>query len=114
MAVYKQLCIQCGTFISRDSRICPACGSMSPFVYLCPSCMRPIEKGQRLCAGCGRVLYVACPACGKPTFVMDRCEACGAGLMVRCENPRCQAPQFFENTKCTACGKKIKAKYEKK
>lgn len=81
-----------------------------PFGYLCPSCLRPVEKGQPLCAGCGRPLYVACPFCGKPTFVQERCEQCGQGLLVRCGNKRCGAAQFFENTRCTACGKKIKAK----
>ena len=35
---------------------------------------------------------------------------CALGLMVYCENKRCGALQFFQNTKCTACGKKIKAK----
>jgi hypothetical protein len=29
---------------------------------------------------------------------------------VGCTNKRCSAPQFFENKRCTACGKKIKAK----
>jgi hypothetical protein len=28
--------------------------------------------------------------------------------MIHCTNPRCGALQFFENAKCTACGKKIK------
>jgi hypothetical protein len=28
--------------------------------------------------------------------------------MVRCENVRCGQMQFFQNSKCTACGKKIK------
>lgn len=109
MAVYKQPCIHCGSYIERDSRFCPSCRSGSPFGYLCPGCLRPIEKGQSVCSGCGRALSVFCPACGKPTFVQGNCEACGATLMVRCQNPRCGELQFFENTKCTACGKKRKA-----
>jgi hypothetical protein len=28
---------------------------------------------------------------------------------VRCANSRCGEMQFFQNVKCTACGKKIKA-----
>jgi hypothetical protein len=28
--------------------------------------------------------------------------------MFRCPNERCGVLQFFENEKCTACGKKIK------
>jgi len=28
--------------------------------------------------------------------------------MIRCENKRCGELQFFENTKCTMCGKVIK------
>jgi hypothetical protein len=42
--------------------------------------------------------------------VGDKCDACGAALMITCPNKLCHAPQFFENTKCTACGKKIKKK----
>jgi len=110
MAGYKQPCIHCGTFIEADARLCTGCGSMSPFGYLCPTCLRPIQKGQMACAGCARPLYVPCPSCGKNTFVQEKCEHCGAGLMVYCENKRCGALQFFQNTKCTACGKKIKAK----
>lgn len=108
MATYKQPCIQCNAFIERDSRFCPSCGSHSPFGYACPACLRPIEKGSRICAGCGRPLYVACPSCGKQTFVQEKCEHCGVSLMRSCPNKRCGVQQFFENTKCTACGKKIK------
>ncbi|HHW99276.1 MAG TPA: hypothetical protein GX738_06570 [Firmicutes bacterium] len=110
MASYKQPCIHCGAFIDSDARFCPSCQSGSPFGYHCPTCLRPIIKGQTICSGCGRSLYVACPHCGKRTFVQDRCEQCGRTLMNTCENPRCGALQFFENTKCTACGKKIKQK----
>lgn len=109
MAEYKQPCIHCGAFIERDSRFCPFCRSGSPYGYLCPACLRPIEKRQALCPGCGRALYLSCPACGRQTFVQDTCEGCGAALTVRCPNPRCGVQQFFENTKCTACGKKLKA-----
>lgn len=110
MAFYKQPCMHCGTFIDADARFCINCQSMSPFGYLCPACNRPIEKEQALCSGCGRPLYTICPTCGGRTFVQERCEQCGAGLMVRCENKRCGVLQFFENTKCSACGKKIKTK----
>ncbi len=108
MASYKQPCFCCGAYIERDARFCPACQSGSPFGYLCPACLRPVEKGQPICSGCGRPLYTACPACGKQTFVQEKCEHCGAALMVSCQNPRCGARQFFENAKCTTCGKKIK------
>ena len=108
MATYKQPCLHCGTFIERDSRLCPNCGSRSPFGYQCPSCLHAIEKEQRVCAGCGRSLRVLCPVCGQETFVDAHCELCGADLMIPCTNPRCGELQFFENTKCTACGKKIK------
>jgi hypothetical protein len=30
--------------------------------------------------------------------------------MTKCQNKLCQGLQFFENTKCTLCGKKIKHK----
>ncbi len=108
MASYKQPCIHCGIYIEADARFCPACGSFSPFGFLCPACLRPVKKGQPLCLGCGKTLYTTCPACTKQTFVQEKCEACSATLMVQCQNPRCGALQFFENTKCTACGKKIK------
>ena len=108
MAVYKQPCIHCNTYIDRDAQFCPSCGSHSPFGYLCPACLRAIRKGDVLCAGCGRALYSACPSCAKQTFVQERCEHCGAGLLIRCQNPRCASLQFHENVKCNACGKKIK------
>ena len=110
MATYKQNCIQCGTLLDRDARFCPACGSHNPFCYLCPNCLREIQKGQALCAGCGRSLYIICPICGNRTFVQEKCEVCGAGLMIRCRAKNCGAFQFFENEICTACGKKIKPK----
>ena len=110
MATYKQACIHCGTLTDRDARFCPTCGSHSPFVYLCPTCLREIQKGQALCAGCGRQLFITCPLCGGRTFVQEKCEVCGASLTIRCPDKRCGAYQFFENEKCTACGKKIKPK----
>jgi RNA polymerase subunit RPABC4/transcription elongation factor Spt4 len=113
MAGYKQSCLRCGSLIDRDAHHCPVCGSSSPFGYLCPSCLHPIEKGNALCAGCGRQLYLSCPLCGKPTFVQDSCEACGAALTIRCPNKRCGEPQFFQNEFCTACGMKIKEKYRR-
>jgi RNA polymerase subunit RPABC4/transcription elongation factor Spt4 len=108
MATYKQPCLHCGEFIERDSNLCPKCHSRSPFGYHCPSCFKPIQKGQAVCSGCGRSLYVTCPTCKAQTFAGERCEACGAGLMIHCTNPRCGELQFFENVKCTVCGKKIK------
>ena len=113
MATYKQPCIHCGGLLERDARFCPACGSMSPFGYACPSCLREVKKDQPICAGCGRPLYIACPLCGERTFVQEKCESCGKWLMVRCGNVRCGVLQFFENKKCTACGKKIKAELQK-
>ena len=108
MASYRQPCVHCGAYIESDSRFCHFCQSPSPFGYRCPTCLRPIEKGRPICAGCGRALYIPCPSCGKPTFAGEKCEGCGASLMIRCQNSRCGKAQFFENTKCTACGKKIK------
>jgi len=111
MATYKQPCIHCGEFIEGDSRFCPKCQSRSPFGYNCPTCLREIQKDQAVCAGCGRQLYVICPVCGGTTFVSTHCDACQADLMKQCQNPRCLQLQFFENMKCTACGKKFKEKY---
>ena len=108
MASYKQPCMQCSTLIDTDVQFCPACGSMHAFGYHCPTCLKPIQKGQRICSECGRQLYVSCPHCNQQTFVQERCESCGKSLMFVCENRRCGVLQFFQNTKCTACGKKIK------
>jgi len=108
MATYKQPCIHCNQFIERDSRFCPKCGSHSPFGYLCPACLKPVGRGDAACSGCGRPLYIVCPSCQKQTFVDERCDACGTSLMKLCKNPRCGQLQFFENAKCTACGKKLK------
>lgn len=110
MASYKQPCIHCGAYIEPDARFCPVCQSGSPFGALCPACRRPIRNGQSVCSGCGRQLYTACPVCKKQTFVQEKCEHCGASLMISCPNPRCGAAQFFENKKCTACGKKLNRK----
>ena len=108
MASYKQPCLQCGSFIERESKLCPQCGSQSPFRYQCPTCYREISKGQVVCSGCGRSLVVICPTCSQQTFVFNKCEKCGASLTTPCTNKRCGKPQFFENTICTECGKKIK------
>ncbi|MGI6612825.1 MAG: hypothetical protein GX839_04920 [Fastidiosipila sp.] len=110
MAGYKKPCIHCGTLIDQDARFCTTCFSRNPFGYLCPSCLHPVERGQPICASCGRPLYVTCPFCGQPTFVDDRCERCGQSLLIQCANRRCGQWQFFQNTKCTACGKPIKTK----
>ncbi|HPY36504.1 MAG TPA: zinc ribbon domain-containing protein [Clostridia bacterium] len=110
MAEYKQPCIHCGALIESDSRYCVFCKSPSPFGYICPSCHRLVQKRQTLCAGCGRELIVICPVCQKQTFAGHICDVCGASLMKQCDNPRCLEPQFFQNTKCTACGKKFKIK----
>jgi hypothetical protein len=50
-----------------------------------------------------------CPYCNGQTFVGgERCDACGQTLMIRCESKRCGELQFFQNAKCTVCGKPIK------
>ena len=105
--------MHCGNLLDTAERFCPKCGSSSPFGYACPACLHSIQKDYALCPGCGRPLYIACPHCGARTFVQDACEACGATLMVRCGSKRCGVAQFFQNQKCTACGKKIKAKLAK-
>ena len=107
MAVYKKPCIHCGTLIDGDARYCSKCASASPFGYSCPTCLKDISKDERICSACGRLLYVTCPSCKEETFVAHNCDRCKASLMVRCNNQRCGELQFFENTKCTSCGKKI-------
>ena len=106
MATYKKPCVHCNTYIDGDVSFCPACGSRSPFGYLCPTCRTPVTREQKACANCGRALSVTCPSCGQLTFAGDTCDKCKASLLIQCNNPRCGQMQFFQNTKCTACGKR--------
>lgn len=108
MAFYKEPCIHCGTLLPRDSHFCSKCGSRNPFIFSCPACLHEIRQGDAVCLGCGRHLYIFCPKCLEKTFVQDICERCGESLLVQCPNKRCGSMQFFENSKCTACGKKLK------
>ena len=109
MATYKQPCIHCGKMIERDSRICSKCASHSPFGYHCPACLKKIERGNLVCSGCGNNLMTVCFFCNGPTFAgSEKCDTCGRSVMIRCESKRCANLQFFENTKCTVCGKPIK------
>ncbi len=107
MAIYKQPCRHCGTFLNRDSRFCPKCGSHSPFWDLCPACLREVDRSDICCSSCGRILHIPCPQCKAQTFVGDKCDVCEVSLLKKCPNPRCGELQFFENTKCTVCGKKL-------
>gem|GEM_PF-168263 len=110
MATYKQPCIHCGEMIDRDSRFCLKCASKSPFGYLCPFCLRTIQRGYAVCSGCGKSMTTTCPFCNGQTFVgSEKCDVCNESVMVQCENKRCGQFQFFENTKCTSCGKPIKS-----
>lgn len=110
MAGYKLPCIACGGFIDFDSKTCPLCGRRSPFADRCPSCLCEVKKQWLKCPSCARALSIACPHCKKPTFVGDACQSCGKSLLVRCGNKRCLAVQFFENTSCNECGRKLKDK----
>ena len=110
MAGYDKPCIGCGTFIGYDSQFCPICGRQSPFYDACPSCNIEIRREWQRCPSCGRNLYTVCPHCGQRTYVVEKCDMCHQSLMIKCENKLCQGLQFFENTKCTLCGKKIKHK----
>lgn len=115
MATYKKPCMHCGEMIEGDCRTCAKCGSRSPFGYQCPNCLKPIERGSAMCSGCSRPLMTQCPFCGGATFAgSEKCDSCGKNILIPCENKRCREPQFFENAKCTACGKAIKPKYVKK
>jgi len=87
------------------------CGSRTPFIYSCPSCLREIPKNGVVCGGCGRKLMVPCPFCKAETSAGgSKCSGCGKSLMIKCQNKRCGQAQFFENNKCTVCGKPIKKK----
>ncbi len=77
--------------------------------HRCPNCIKPIARGNVVCSSCGRQLITLCPFCGGQTFAgSERCDACGHSLMVQCENKRCGELQYFENAKCTVCGKPLK------
>lgn len=107
MAPYKKPCIHCGRLLDADARACPGCGSRSPLALRCPACLREIQGADMICSGCGRSLAVACPHCGQQTHARDRCERCGKNLLVLCPNRRCGELQFFDLSKCTACGKRL-------
>ncbi|MGI6730426.1 MAG: double zinc ribbon domain-containing protein [Anaerovoracaceae bacterium] len=107
MATYKQNCIFCDALIPADSRFCVNCGSRSPFALRCPTCHREVSKEDPICGGCGRPLYIQCPFCGNNTFAGDLCQVCHESLMVQCQNRRCDEMMFFQNSHCTACGKKL-------
>ncbi|MCL2423460.1 MAG: hypothetical protein FWD11_06130 [Micrococcales bacterium] len=107
MATYKKACAQCGAPVDGDARACPSCATLSPRGLACPTCHRAVDKSQRVCSGCTRPLWIHCPTCTQWTFVQDKCESCGTGLMLRCPNKNCQELQFFENAFCTACGKQF-------
>ena len=109
MATYKQPCIHCHTLIDRDVRFCPNCGSQSPFGYLCPHLPAPNHEKSKSVRRLRTAAYGhLSPPAEKLRFVQETCEQCGQSLMIRCENRRCQAMQFFQNEKCTACGKRFK------
>ncbi|NLC41107.1 MAG: hypothetical protein GX763_09360 [Clostridiaceae bacterium] len=114
MAGYKHPCIHCGNLIDHDARYCIYCNSRSPFAFRCPDCLKEVEQKQSICSSCGRPLYVPCPSCAQLTFVSDNCQSCGTTLLVQCQNKRCMQMQFFQNTKCTACGKLLKNKKKRK
>lgn len=114
MAGYNKPCIGCGTFIAYDSKFCPTCGRNSPFYDACPSCMAEIKREWKRCPSCGRGLYIACPHCAQLTFVCDKCDSCHQPLTRPCENTLCGSQQFFQNVKCTDCGKKFKNKARRK
>jgi predicted amidophosphoribosyltransferase len=111
MATYQKPCIQCGAFVQGGARYCQACGTSNPFTHNCPTCIKEISPEHMVCSGCGRPTKILCPVCKQQTFIgKSNCEVCGESLMQTCSNPRCGEKQFFENTKCTACGKKFKKK----
>lgn len=107
MAFYKQPCRFCGELLNHDARFCSKCGSDAPFVDLCPTCMQQVRREDTRCCDCGRSLYITCPHCNGRTFVASKCDICGESLTKTCINPLCKEQQFFENTVCTACGKKL-------
>ena len=107
MGTYKKACIHCGRLVDPDVKACPGCGSRSPLAYRCPSCRKEVQPGDAMCGGCARSLRVACPHCRQPTWAGEKCEKCGKGLLILCQNPRCGDLQFFDLARCTSCGKKL-------
>jgi predicted nucleic acid-binding Zn ribbon protein len=101
--------VHCGELVSRDAHSCPKCASKSPFGYHCPACLKPIERDNKVCSSCGKELMTVCPYCKQATFAgTDKCDGCKKSLMIKCPNKKCNEWQFFENEKCTVCGKAIK------
>lgn len=108
MALFKKPCKHCGELVESDALVCPNCTRHNPLVDRCFNCNREITRNNKVCSGCGRPVYLACPVCKATTFMQDRCDVCGANLMIKCTNKRCGVDQFFNTIKCNACGKKIK------
>ena len=50
----------------------------------------PVQKQASAPVGTG---MLACPSCGKRTFLGDYCEFCNSQLLVICGNPKCKAEQ---------------------
>lgn len=108
MASEKKQCMHCNTLIESVSKFCPECGSRTPFILRCPDCLREVIREDTECVCCGRKLIIKCPVCGKDTFVLDRCEKCGANFLIQCPNKRCGEMVFFQNSSCTMCGRRLK------
>jgi predicted RNA-binding Zn-ribbon protein involved in translation (DUF1610 family) len=107
VASYKKACIHCGRLVDPDARVCPGCGSRSPLAWRCPTCLKEVMPQDVVCNGCGRSLIVACPHCHQQTRTNERCDKCGQSLLIQCQNKRCGDLQFFDQTRCNACGKKL-------
>jgi RNA polymerase subunit RPABC4/transcription elongation factor Spt4 len=109
MATYMQPCIHCGHLVDSGENHCPNCTSSHPFTLVCPQCRQSVTATQAVCPDCGRGLYIACPHCGGRTFAQEFCQLCNRPLTVTCPNKACRDRQFYQNTRCTACGRPIKA-----
>jgi RNA polymerase subunit RPABC4/transcription elongation factor Spt4 len=109
MATYKKACAKCGELIPGDAQFCPFCENRDPFVSRCPKCRQPVGDGWKICSSCGIKLKAVCAACGKETPTAEKCANCGAPVLVRCRNVKCNEVQVLtRDGVCAKCGKQLK------
>lgn len=109
MATYKKACAKCGELIPGDAQFCPFCENRDPFVDRCPKCRQPVGEGWKICSSCGIKLRTVCSVCGRETPTAEKCASCGAPVLVKCRNIKCNEVQIItKENKCSKCGKQLK------
>ena len=72
---------------------------------LCPACGVKLKLCDKVCYACGARTYIACPFCGKETFIRGNCRYCRKSLYIACPNKSCGNQQLItHNGICKTCG----------